>query len=174
MADGRRVDAPGQAFAGVLTVAEVLAALARIPRRIGVRLDISRLSQKREGPAPGYTTGDRPQFSLPTKQFLRFGCLHLSWSPRFSRRSASPQCCRDLRCEVFIAQRIISISCAADFVHQAWFQLISKQLAVRRLSACRIRPPARRKEDAVLTTHPLRPARLPGSLTSGIPPGAPP
>lgn len=126
------------------------------------------------GEAAKPTTGDRPLFSLPTKQFPRFVCLHLSWLPRFSRRSTPPQCCRDLRREVFIAQRIISIGCAADFVHRAWFQLISKQLAVRRLSACRIRPPARRKEDAVLTTHLLRPARLPGSPTSGIPPGAPP
>lgn len=35
-------------------------------------------------------------------------------------------------------------------------------------------PPARRKADAILTAHPLRPARSPSSSTSGIPPGAPP
>ena len=35
-------------------------------------------------------------------------------------------------------------------------------------------PPARRKADAILTAHRLRPARSPGSSTSGIPPDAPP
>ncbi len=43
----------GKRLPGVQTVAAVRATLARIPRRIGVRLDISRLSQKREGHAPG-------------------------------------------------------------------------------------------------------------------------
>ena len=43
----------GKRLPVVLTVAEVRATLARIPRRIAVRLNIGCLSQKREGPAPG-------------------------------------------------------------------------------------------------------------------------
>jgi len=60
------------------------------------------------------------------KQLLVFEFSHPAWPPGFTRYRSPPQSRRYLYRKALITQRIIAVGRAADFIHQAWLQLITK------------------------------------------------